>query len=91
MSPFRVWIDPLGDFCRVRVEGTNNAHWLLARLSREFVFKTIAAMKTGTSCCQFQVAYSSCLSPEKFELLLAAIPSVQLSMEVTEKVEVLAG
>ena len=79
MNPFRVWIRPSEDFCDVRVDGISNAHWLLNRLGREFVFKTIESIReeAGSSQCSFQVPYKRSLSPAKLERLLAAIPPVQ--------------
>ena len=83
MNAFRVWIRPLGDFCRVRVEGLQNARWLLRRLGDAFVFQTCEGLREveGSSCCTFQVPYNPPLSPAKFERLLAAIPPVQLKLE----------
>ena len=83
MNRFRVWLRPLGGFCRVRVDGIMNAHWLLTRLSRDFVFKTFEPIReeAGSSCCSFQVPYNPPLSHANFERLLAAITPVQLMME----------
>lgn len=32
MRPFRVWLRPLGEACRIRVEGRDNAVWLRERV-----------------------------------------------------------
>jgi hypothetical protein len=45
MNSFQVWIRPLREFCRVRIDGIKNAQWLLEHLSREFVFKTNEPMQ----------------------------------------------
>jgi hypothetical protein len=83
MNAFRVWIRPLGDACRVRVDGLRNAEWLLTRLSRSFVFKSAAPRDddTATSCSSFQVPYNSQVSRSTLEKLLAAIPEVRLMLE----------
>lgn len=83
MNRFRVWIRPLGDFCRVCVDGIKNAEWLLTRLSQDFVFRTFEPIreKEGSSYCSFQVAYNPPLSHAKFVRLLTAIPPVQLMSE----------
>jgi hypothetical protein len=83
MNAINVWLRPLGDFCRVRVDGIENARWLLDRLSQSFVFKTFEpfAETMGSSVCSFQVPYNPPLSRSKFERLLAAIPEVHLSRE----------
>jgi hypothetical protein len=76
----------LGDFCRVRVDGVENAHWLLTRLSHDFVFKTFEPIReiSGSSCCTFQVPYNPPLSHAKLERLLAATPPVQLMTQPEE-------
>ena len=83
MNEFRVWLRPLGSTCQLRVDGVRNAHWLLDRLGRSFVFKTAPPMdeEEGSSCCTFRVAYSSQISRRRVERLLAAIPEVSLIRE----------
>ena len=83
MNPFHVWLRPVGDFCRVRVDGIENARWLLGRLSQSFVFKTFEPFgeKMGSSVCSFQIPYNPPLSRFKFERMLAAIPEVRLMLE----------
>ena len=80
MNTFPVWLRPLGNACRVRVDGIKNAQWLVDRLSRSFVFKTSDPMneEEGSSCYTFRVAYSSQMSRRGLERLLAAIPEVNL-------------
>jgi hypothetical protein len=80
MNTFRVWIRPLGDDCRVRVDGMQNARWLLDRLSQWFVFKGSESIHDdeASSCSTFRVPYSSQLSRPRFEKLLTAIPEVKL-------------
>jgi hypothetical protein len=80
MNAFRVWLRPLENTFRVRVDGLRNAQWLLNRLGRSFVFKTAEPMNEDetSSCCTFRLAYNSQMSPRGFERLLAAIPEVQL-------------
>lgn len=83
MNRFRVWICPSEDHCDVHVDGISNAHWLLSRLGREFVFKTIDPIReeAGSTQCSFRVPYKRPMSPAMFEQLLAAIPPVQLMLE----------
>jgi hypothetical protein len=83
MNAFRVWLRPLGDFCRVRVDSIENARWLLGRLSQSFVFKTFEPFveTVGSSVCSFQVPYNPPLSRSKFERLLAAIPELRVSSD----------
>ena len=83
MTRFRVWVRPLGNTSRVRVEGRDNAGWLLRRLSESFVFKTSEPVceEAGSSCCTFHVSYGAQLSRTSFEKLLSAIPEVLLMAE----------
>ena len=83
MSLFHVWIRPLSNACRVRVDGMLNARWLLNRLSESFVFKNSEPLddNTETACSSFQVQYSSEMSGPKFAKLLAGIPEVYLMLE----------
>lgn len=80
MNTFRVWIRPLYNVCRVRVDGMKNAMWLLTRLSHSFVFKSSEPIEDdeGASCSTFHVPYNSQMSHFQFERLLAGIPQVQL-------------
>lgn len=83
MSLFHVWIRPLSNACRVRVDGMLNARWLLNRLSESFVFKNSEPLddNTETACSSFRVQYSSEMSGPKFAKLLAGIPEVYLMLE----------
>lgn len=84
MSPFPIWLRPLGGDCRVRVEGMKNAQWLLARLSQAFVFKTSEAIheEYDPPCrCTFRVAYSSQVPRRSLERLLASIPEVTVMQD----------
>jgi hypothetical protein len=83
MHPFRVWIRPMGDFCRVRVDGIGNAQWLLQRLGGSFVFATFEPIHelANSTCCTFEVPYNPPLSRAGFQRLLTGIPEVQLMRE----------
>jgi len=83
MNMFRVWIRPLGEGCRVKVDGMQNARWLLDRLSQSFVFKSSESIidDEASSCSTFRVAYSSQNPRSRFEKLLAAIPEVKLILD----------
>ncbi len=80
MEKFKVWIRSAENKCRLQVDGTGNAQWLLDRLGRSFVFKTADPMneEQGTSHCSFQVAYNYQMSPRVLEKLLGGIPEVRL-------------
>ena len=83
MNAFRVWIRSLGNASRVRVEGDENARWLLGRLSQSFVFKSSEPVRAARdpSCCTFRVPYGSQVSRDRVERLLATIPEVTLMTE----------
>jgi len=83
MTTFRVWIRSLSGACRLRVEGSENAHWLLSRLSQSFVFKSSEPIReVGDSVsCTFDLPYSSQSSGPGFVRLLSSIPEVKLLSE----------
>jgi hypothetical protein len=80
MTGFRVWIRSIADDCRVRVDGMQNARWLLTQLGRSFIFKNAQPINDdgGPSSCVFHLRYSSQMSRPTLEKTLAAIPEVQL-------------
>jgi len=83
MSAFHVWLRPLGEICRVRVDGRKNANWLLDRLARSFVFKNSEPVREegNTSFCTFLLPCNSQVSHSGIERLLAKIPEVTLNTE----------
>lgn len=82
MDAFRVWVRPLQSASRVRVEGMNNALWLLKRVSQSFFFKSSEPVHEGAdSNCSFEVSYGSETSCSTFERLLSRIPEVKLMRE----------
>jgi hypothetical protein len=80
MNTFHVWLRPLGESCRVRVEGVENARWLIARLSQSRDLKISATFGAieDTSDCSFEVPCNAALPRTRFERFLAAIPEVIL-------------
>lgn len=81
MKHFRVWIGILPRSSRVRVEGTENAQWLLARLSRSFVFKSSEPICEEETGCTFQVPNNSLNSHSGLKHLLNSIPEVNMMLE----------
>lgn len=83
MKQVQVRTRPMGGVCRVRVDGLEQARWLLDWLSRSFVFKTCEPILEDANplSCTFRVAYSSQVSPARLDSLLAAIPEVCLSRD----------
>lgn len=83
MTTFRVWLRSFSGACRLRVEGSANANWLLSRLSQSFVFKSsepIREVGDGLSCT-FDLPFSSQSSGPSFVRLLSSIPEVKLLSE----------
>ena len=80
MQEIEVWLRHQGDFCRVGVNGIENAKWLLNRLSQSFIFRTTEPLgeSLGTSICSFRIPYNPPLSRSRFERLMAAMPGVKL-------------
>lgn len=82
MDAFEVWVRPLGECCRVRVNGVRNAEWLLERLDDSLAISNAEpCSETGESdICSFEVLCSEPRSRNRLERALAAIPEVKLSM-----------
>jgi hypothetical protein len=83
MKAFCVGLSRIDGASGLRVDGVENATWLLARLSDFFVFKTSEPLCEAPNSrdCTFRVAHSSQLSGPKFEKLLAGIAEVKLMFE----------
>jgi len=83
MKAFRVWISRMDDASRLRVDGLDNAKWLLCRLSEFFVFKTSEPLNDVPNSldCTFRVAHNSQMSGPRFEKLLAGIAEVKMMLE----------
>lgn len=83
MNAFNVWLRFLRDICRVRVDGIENAKWLLDRLSQSGNVRISAQFSTleKLSGLRFEVLLSPRFSRSEFVRLLAAIPEVNLKME----------
>jgi hypothetical protein len=83
MKKFHVWISRTDGASRLRVDGSENAQWLLRRLSDFFVFKTSEPVGDVPNSldCTFRVAHNSQMSGPRFEKLLAGIAEVRLMLE----------
>jgi hypothetical protein len=83
MKVFSVWINRMDGALRLRVDGLENAKWLLSRLSDFFVFKTSEPLLEvpNSSNYTFRVAHNSQMSGRRFEKLLAGIAEVKLMLE----------
>jgi hypothetical protein len=80
VNTFRVWLQPSDYGCVVLVEGIDNAHWLLDRLGRSFVFRSAEpiAERRNTPLCTFQVVCGPFMSIHQLQKLVAAMPEVVL-------------
>ena len=88
MKVFSVWINRTDGALRLRVDGLENAKWLLSRLTDFFVFKTSEPLLAvpNSSNYTFRVAHNSQMSGRRFEKLLAGIAEVKLMLEPTQPV-----
>jgi hypothetical protein len=81
-NTFRVWARSLGNSCRLRVDGHENAEWLLGRLTK--VFNNCGPINKweGSSFCTFQVPYNNERSSRSaLENMLAAISEIELMLQ----------
>lgn len=88
MDAFRVWATRIDGSTTLRVDGLQNANWLLGRLSGFFVFKTCEPLRdiSNTAAYTFRVAYNSQLSGPGLEKLLTGISGVKLIVEAAQPV-----
>lgn len=82
MDTFEVWVRPLGECCRVRVNGRSNARWLLQWLDDSLAIRNAQpCLETPESdICSFEVPCNEPKSRNRLERALAAIPEVKLMM-----------
>ena len=85
MESFKVSVNRIDGATCLRVDGLDNANWLIRRLSDFFVFKTCEPVREvpDSSAYAFRVAHNSRLSGRQFERLLAGISEVKLVLEPT--------
>lgn len=79
----RVWVRSLGNACRVRVEGSDNARWLVDRLSQTPALAGLEFVDVepcGTTCT-IRVPNSAERTLATLEKELADIPGVELMLE----------
>jgi len=88
MKRFNVWISQMDGASCLRVDGLENATWLLRRLSDFFVFKTSEPIHeiSDSSDCTFRVAHNPQMSVRQFEKLLAGIWEAKLIVEPPQSV-----
>jgi hypothetical protein len=84
MEQFRVWVQPMDNEYRVSVDGVENAAWLIQELSRSFIFKSAAPLADDRqdALYSFRVPYNALLPFATFRRVLAAMPRVQLTMQL---------
>jgi hypothetical protein len=82
-KPFSVRISRRDHLSRLRVDGLENANWLLLQLSQVFVFRTFEPIiqSAGSQECVFTIPLNPPLSHYGLSRLIAAFPSVMLSQE----------
>lgn len=81
-----VWVRPLSQGCRVRVESVANAFWILDRLIAMNSLAGLLRVELITSEfeCTFDVPHSSRRTRASLESALTQIPRVQLMVEAEE-------
>ena len=82
MKMFSVWISRVDDASGLRVDGLENANWLLRRLSDFFVFKTSEPLHEAPNSSDYRFrSRNSQMSGRRFEQLLAGMAEVKLFLE----------
>lgn len=82
-NPVRVWLRPLGQVCRIRVESVENAFWVLERLveANRLVGLEGVQLNSTKSDCTFEIPISSERTRLTLETALAQIAGLQLMLE----------
>lgn len=83
MKPFRVWVRPLGETCRVRVQGLDNGSWLRDRLIDLAIVEDgqTVGREDSTGIYTFTLPYREEMTPPMLAEVLAGIPEVELMCE----------
>lgn len=83
MKEFRVWVRPLGEACRVRVEGLDNGKWLLDRLLNLTIIPNGEAVgrETSSGFYTFLVPYNAMVTRSKLAEVLAELSEVEVMCE----------
>ncbi len=83
MKPFHVWVRPLGQNCRVRVDGLDNGSWLRDRLIDLAIVDSGQAVgrEESIGIYTFLVPYSAEMTRSILAEVLAKIPEVELMCE----------
>ena len=79
-ASFSVWLRPIGNGCKVRVEGRDNADRVRSQLPPT-VTATEPQPVAGSPCCVFRVTYGPGMSHAAFEQLVTAIPGASLMVD----------
>lgn len=82
LSPVRVWVRALGQSCRVRLEGVEQAQWVLAQLEKKKALEGVVEVEIRTTAngCLFEVPNASKGALATLEAALGAIPEVELML-----------
>jgi hypothetical protein len=88
MDKFRVWVCRTDGATSLRVDGLENAHWLLGRLSDFFIFKTCEPIRNASdaSAYTFHVADNSQMSAARLGRVLAGISEVNMIIEANSSI-----
>lgn len=82
MNAFQVWLRPLGESCRIRVNGVRNAEWLQERLGQSFTVDNAEPCHETLEpdIFTFEVPCDARQSRNRLEKALSSIPEVKLMM-----------
>jgi len=86
MSHFKVWVRPLGNACKICVEGRDNAESLRERLQQEGTNCTAPEPRTETDAAQtplwvFRAQYTPTITESQLPLFLESLPDIELMLE----------
>lgn len=81
MNRFQVWLRPIGNATKVRVEGQKNAEWLREQLLDAGAGCGISQPVNGTTCAAFLAYHTPEVDAFKLRHILTALPTVKLMLD----------
>ena len=81
MEQFKVWLRPMGNSCKVKVDGSQNAEWLRGKLMAKALECSDAEQLAGTSCYVFVATFKSQITEFEFRTLILHMSEAQLMLD----------
>ncbi len=81
VEQFKVWLRPMGNSCKVKVDGSQNAEWLRGTLMAKALECSEAKQLAGTSYYVFFATFTSQITEFEFRTLSSHMSEAQLMLD----------